>query len=185
MTLTPTKKVDLGFQAPDFSLPEPLTGKNISLQDVKGNNGTLVMFICNHCPYVKHIIKELVNIGNDYIPKGIGMAAINSNDVKNFPDDHPDRMKVLATELDFPFPYLFDESQEIAKAYQAACTPDFNLFDAEGKCVYRGQLDGSRPGNDIPVTGTDLRTALDLIVQGKKVPEQQTPSVGCNIKWKD
>ena len=184
MSLTPTKAVALGFDAPDFKLPEPRSGKNIALKDVKGEKGTLVMFICNHCPFVKHVIRELVNIGNDYIPKGIGMVAINSNDVKNYPDDHPDKMKLLAEKLDFPFPYLFDESQEVAKAYDAACTPDFNLFDAESKCVYRGQLDGSRPGNDIPVTGTDLRKALDLVTNGENVPEKQTPSVGCNIKWK-
>jgi thiol-disulfide isomerase/thioredoxin len=184
MSLTPTKKIDLGFQAPDFSLPEPLTDKMITLEDVKGVKGTLVMFICNHCPYVKHIIHELVNIGNDYLPEGIGMVAINSNDVSKYPDDHPDKMKILAKQLGFPFPYLFDESQEIAKAYHAACTPDFNLFDAKGQCVYRGQLDGSRPGNDIAVTGSDLRTALGFVVNGDKVPEQQTPSVGCNIKWK-
>ena len=184
MSLTPTKKVALGFSAPDFNLPEPLSGKNISLNDVKGEKGTLVMFICNHCPYVKHIIHELVNIGNDYITKGMGMVAINSNDVDNYLDDHPDKMKMLAKDLNFPFPYLFDESQEVAKAYDAACTPDFDLFDEDGKCVYRGQLDGSRPGNNIPVTGTDLREALDKVIEGGKVPEQQTPSVGCNIKWK-
>ncbi|MCB2207204.1 MAG: thioredoxin family protein [Bacteroidetes bacterium] len=184
MSLTPTKAVALGFNAPDFNLPEARSGKNISLKDVKSEKGTLVMFICNHCPFVKHVIHELVLIGNEYITKGIGMVAINSNDVKNYPEDHPDKMKLLAKELDFPFPYLFDESQEVAKAYDAACTPDFNLFDADGKCVYRGQLDGSRPGNDIPVTGTDLRKALTLVVKGEKVPEKQTPSVGCNIKWK-
>lgn len=184
MSLTPTKKVALGFAAPDFKLPEPLSGNSCSFKDVKGKKGTLVMFICNHCPYVKHVIHELVNIGNDYIPKGIGMVAINSNDVKNYPEDHPDKMKLLAKELNFPFPYLFDESQEVAKAYDAACTPDFDLFDTDGKCVYRGQLDGSRPGNNIPVTGDDLRKALEQVVKGEKVPEQQIPSVGCNIKWK-
>lgn len=184
MSLTPTKAVALGFDAPDFNLPEPLSGKNISLQDIKGKKGTLVMFICNHCPYVKHVIHELVNIGNEYMPKGIGMVAINSNDVKNYPDDHPEKMKLLAKELKFPFSYLFDESQKVAKAYDAACTPDFDLFDSNGKCVYRGQLDGSRPGNNIPVTGKDLRIALDQVIKGEKVPEPQTPSVGCNIKWK-
>jgi peroxiredoxin len=184
MSLTPTKAVALGFTAPGFYLPEPRTGKNVSLKDVKGEKGTLVMFICNHCPYVKHVIHELVNIGNEYMQKGIGIAAINSNDVKNYPEDHPDKMIVLAEELNFPFPYLFDESQEVAKAYDAACTPDFDLFDADGKCVYRGQLDGSRPGNNIPVTGADLRKALEQLVKGDKVPSKQIPSVGCNIKWK-
>lgn len=184
MSLTPTKKVALGFSAPDFNLHEPLSGKNISLCDVKGEKGTLVMFICNHCPYVKHVIHELVGIGNDYITKGIGVVAINSNDVDNYPDDHPDKMKMLAKDLNFPFPYLFDESQKVAKAYDAACTPDFDLFDTNGKCVYRGQLDGSRPGNNIPVTGTDLRMALDKVIEGGKIPEPQTPSIGCNIKWK-
>jgi len=130
------------------------------------------------------VIHELINIGNDYLPQGIGVVAINSNDVGNYPDDHPDKMKVLAAELGFPFPYLYDESQEVAKAYDAACTPDFDLFDANGKCVYRGQLDASRPGNNVPVSGKDLRTALDLVVSGKEVPANQIPSVGCNIKWR-
>jgi peroxiredoxin len=184
MSLTPTKAVALGFEAPDFNLTEPKSGRNLSFKDIKGEKGTLVMFICNHCPYVKHVIHELVNIGNDYMQKGIGMVAINSNDVKNYPEDNPEKMKELATELNFPFPYLYDESQEVAKAYDAACTPDFDLFDADGKCVYRGQLDGSRPGNKIPVTGANLRKALEQVVKGEKVPEQQIPSVGCNIKWK-
>lgn len=185
MSLTPTKPVALGFEAPDFILPDPRSGKNISLDEVKGEKGTLVMFICNHCPYVKHIIDELVNIGNDYISEGIGIVAINSNDIEKYPDDHPDKMKILATELNFPFPYLFDESQKVAKAYDAACTPDFDLFDANGKCIYRGQLDGSRPGNNIPVTGEDLRKALNQVLKGEKVPKKQMPSIGCNIKWKE
>jgi len=184
MARTPTTQIPLGFEAPDFKLPEPLTGKMVSLGVVKGQKGTLVMFICNHCPFVKHVIDELVNIGNDYMDKGIGMVAINSNDVENYPDDHPEKMKELAEKLNFPFPYLYDESQEVAKAYTAACTPDFNLFNANGRCVYRGQLDGSRPGNDIPVTGVDLRAALDKVINGEPVPEEQTPSIGCNIKWK-
>jgi peroxiredoxin len=125
MARTPTKQIPLGFQAPDFALPEPLTGKTVALDDVKGENGTLVMFICNHCPFVKHVLDELVSLGNDYMSKGIGMVAINPNDVENYPDDHPDKMKELAAEKQFPFPYLYDESQEVARAYEAACTPDF------------------------------------------------------------
>jgi len=185
MARTPTKYIPLGFGAPDFNLPEPLTGKMVSLNEVKGERGTLIMFICNHCPYVKHVIDELIKIGFDYKDKGIGIAAINSNDVENYPDDHPEKMKALANEKNFPFPYLYDESQDVAKAYDAACTPDFDLFDANGKCVYRGQLDGARPGNDVPVTGTDLRNALDQVLNGEKVSEDQMPSIGCNIKWKE
>lgn len=184
MSLTPTKPIKLGFEIPKFKLRDAITNHDISSQDIIGEKGTLVMFICNHCPYVLHVIHELVKIGYDYMPQGIGVVAINSNDVINYPDDHPDRMKELALSLKFPYPYLFDESQEVAKAYDAACTPDFNLFDADGKCVYRGQLDGSRPGNSIPVNGKDLREALDLVVAGKEVPLKQQPSTGCNIKWK-
>ena len=178
-----TPVCDFGHGAPEFSLPG-VDGRVWSLGECRGEKGLLVMFICNHCPYVKHVIHELINIGNDYLPQGIGVVAINSNDVGNYPDDHPDKMKVLAAELGFPFPYLYDESQEVAKAYDAACTPDFDLFDANGKCVYRGQLDASRPGNNVPVSGKDLRTALDLVVSGKEVPANQIPSVGCNIKWR-
>lgn len=184
MARTPTTQIPLGFIAPDFNLPEPLTGKMVSLSDVKGKNGTLVMFICNHCPFVIHVIDQLVKIGYKYKDKGIGIVAINSNDVENYPDDHPDKMVEFAKKLHFPFPYLFDESQQVAKAYEAACTPDFNVFDADGKCVYRGQLDGARPGNEIPVTGVDLRAALDQVIRGEKVSENQMPSIGCNIKWK-
>ena len=184
MARTPTNQIPLGFKAPDFELPEPLTGRMVSLEEVMGKKGTLVMFICNHCPFVIHVRDELVSIGNDYMPKGIGMVAINSNDVANYPADSPDKMKELEKGEKFPFPYLFDDSQDTAKAYDAACTPDFNLFDADGKCVYRGQLDGARPGNDVPVSGSDLRKAMDLVLNGDKVPEDQMPSIGCNIKWK-
>jgi len=184
MSLTPTTQIPLGFTAPDFNLPDAVSGNKISFKDIQGEKGTLVMFICNHCPFVKHVIEELVRLGHDYIPKGVGVVAINSNDVKNYPDDHPVKMKELAEQLGFPFPYLFDESQEVAQAYDAACTPDYNLFDAEAKCVYRGQLDASRPGNNEPVNGADMRKAMDLVVNGQEVPEDQTPCVGCNIKWK-
>lgn len=184
MSLTPTKSIPLGFKAPEFNLIDVISGKKTGFKEIRGEKGTLIMFICNHCPYVKHVIHELVNIGNDYLSQGIGIVAINSNDIENYPDDHPNKMKELANELGFPFPYLFDETQEVAKAYDAECTPDFDLFDAEEKCVYRGQLDASRPGNDMPVNGNDLRKALDLVVAGKEVPAEQIPSIGCNIKWK-
>lgn len=185
MSLTPTKQIALGFEMPYFKLKDAITGKMVSSDEVKGEKGTLVIFMCNHCPYVLHVIHELIKIGYDYIPNGIGVVAINSNDVEKYPDDHPDRMKELALSLKFPYPYLFDETQEVAKDYDAACTPDFNLFDVEGKCVYRGQLDSSRPGNDNPVNGKDLRAALDLVIEGKTVPSKQIPSTGCNIKWKE
>lgn len=184
MSLTPTKQIALGFDMPYFMLRDVISEKELTSIDIQGAKGTLVMFICNHCPYVKHVIHELVKIGYDYLDKGIGMVAINSNDVNNYPDDDPVKMRELALSLKFPFPYLFDETQKVAKAYDAACTPDFNLFDANGKCVYRGQLDSSRPGNDKPVDGKDLRAALDLVIAGKPVPEKQIPSTGCNIKWK-
>lgn len=185
MALTFTKPITLGFRAPDFTLPDTVSGKNLSFDDIKGEKGTLIIFICNHCPYVKHVIHELVNIGNEYMAKGIGMAVISPNDVEAHPEDRPEKMKVWAEELKFPFPYLYDESQETAKAYEAACTPDFDLFDMDDRCVYRGQLDGARPGNDIPVTGEDLRKALDLLLAGKEVDRDQTPSAGCGIKWKE
>jgi len=185
MALTPTKKIEMGFKLPLFELPDTISGKTITHKDIKGKKGTLVMFICNHCPYVLHVIQELIKIGYDYKDKGIGIVAISSNDVVNYPQDHPDRMKEMALSLKFPFPYLYDETQDVAKAYDAACTPDFNLFDADDKCVYRGQLDGSRPGNDIETDGSDLRKALDLVIAGKEVPKEQIPSTGCGIKWKE
>lgn len=144
----------------------------------------MVMFICNHCPFVVHVMDELVNVANDYKNKGIGFVAISSNDVSTHPTDSPELMKKLADEKSFPFPYLYDESQEVAKAYTAACTPDFSVFDADNNCVYRGQLDSSRPGNDEPVNGADLRGVLDDLLLGKSISENQIPSIGCNIKWK-
>lgn len=185
MALTFTKPISLSFKAPDFSLLDVVSERKLSFADIKGKKGTLIVFICNHCPYVKHVIHELVRIGKEYKSKGIGMAVINPNDVEAYPEDHPDRMKEWAEELDFPFPYLYDKTQETAKAYQAACTPDFDLFDERDLCVYRGQLDGARPGNDIPVTGKDLREALEQLISGKNIPEKQTPSAGCGIKWKE
>lgn len=179
-----TTPIPLGFQAPDFKLPDTITGKDLSLNDLKSDKATVVMFICNHCPYVKHVIDGIVSMANDYIPRGVSFIAINSNDVENYPEDSPEKMKEFAKEKAFPFPYLFDESQEVAKAYHAACTPDFSIFDGNLECAYRGQMDPARPGNDKPVTGEDIRAALDAILDGKPVPEQQVPSVGCSIKWK-
>ena len=184
MARTPTKMIPLGFQAPEFKLSDVVSGKELSLSELKSNKATVVAFICNHCPFVKHIIKEMVQVGKDYIPKGVAFVMINSNDVVNYPDDSPEKMKEFATENDFPFPYLFDETQEVAKAYDAACTPDFNVMDGDGKVVYRGQFDESRPENGKPVTGKDLRYTLDLLLKSEKIPEDQIPSVGCNIKWK-
>lgn len=184
MALTPTKQIPLGFEAPKFFLPDMISGRTLSYDDIKGEKGTLVMFICNHCPYVKHVVHELVRLANDYMPKGIGFVAINSNDALKYPEDSPEKMKTFASEHRFPFPYLYDESQDVAKAYDAVCTPDFDLFDAGNRCVYRGRLDGARPGNDVPVTGEDMRRALDQLLSGIPIPSEQLPSMGCNIKWK-
>ena len=174
----------LGTKAPDFRLPSPVSGGEYSLGDLKSDKATVVMFICNHCPYVKHVQKELVDLANDYMPKGISFVAINSNNVEKYPDDSPENMKKVAERFGYPFEYLFDETQETARAYGAECTPDFFVFDSGLGCVYRGQLDDSRPGNGKPVTGADLRKALDSILNGESVPEDQVPSIGCNIKWK-
>jgi thiol-disulfide isomerase/thioredoxin len=184
MALTPSNMIDLGTNAPDFKLLNTVTGEPYGLKDIIDSKATVIMFICNHCPYVKHVILELVKLARDYQSKGISFIAINSNDAIAYPEDAPKKMTQLAKQLGFSFPYLYDETQSTAKAYQAACTPDFFIFDKELLCVYRGQLDGSRPGNKIPVTGTDIRSALDNILQGKPVSPQQQPSMGCNIKWK-
>jgi peroxiredoxin len=184
MSATASNMLALGTKAPDFDLQDVISGKNVSLYDLKINKATVIMFICNHCPYVKHIIHELVKLANEYIPKGITFIAISSNDIENYPEDSPEKMEQIAIELGYPFPYLFDETQEIAKAYHAACTPDFYIFDKGLKLVYRGQFDDSRPGNNIAVTGMDIRKALDNIIIGKRVDENQKASVGCNIKWK-
>jgi len=175
--------LELGTTAPEFSLPD-IDGENIDLEHFKETRALLVMFLSNHCPFVKHITFELASIARDYQQKGIGVVGIMANDVENYPDDSPERMIEEVQANDYTFPYLYDESQDVAKAYRAACTPDFFLFDGDRKLVYRGQLDDSRPGNGIPVSGKDLRTALDLLLQGKPQPEAQTPSIGCNIKWK-
>ncbi len=185
MVQTPSNMMPLGTQAPEFTLPDTVSGKDLSLQDLKGSSATLIMFICNHCPFVMHIQNELVKLGQDYLSKGVGIVAISSNDVANYPEDSPEKMKFLADSLGYSFPYLYDETQQVAKEYDASCTPDFFIFDKNLKCVYRGQLDDSRPGNDILVTGVDLRSALDSIIAGKAVNQPQKPSVGCNIKWKN
>lgn len=184
MALTESNMLDLGTTAPDFTLPDTISDKNISYTDIKGKHATLVMFICNHCPYVIHINDELVQLANDYSEKGVGFVAISSNDVENYPQDGPLKMKEHAAECKYPFPYLYDESQEIAKAYDAACTPDFYLFDESSILKYRGQLCASRPGSSVPVTGEDLRKAIDLVLQGSELSPVQKPSAGCNIKWK-
>lgn len=184
MARTPTAKIGLGYIAHDFNLPNVVTELSVNLASVRGDNGTVVMFICNHCPFVVHVMDELIRIGNDHTERGIGFVAISSNDVANYPEDSPEKMKELALEKSFPFPYLYDETQEVAKAYFAACTPDFSVFDANDRCVYRGQLDDSRPGNSEPVNGKDLRNVLDLLIIGKPAPTDQKPSIGCNIKWK-
>lgn len=184
MARTPSNMLPLGTVAPNFSLTDTVTDKTLDLNALSGEKGTLIMFICNHCPFVKHVNAELTNLGKEYQSKGIGFVAISSNDVKNYPQDAPDLMKQTAAEEGYTFPYLYDETQEIAKAYDAACTPDFFLFNANLKLVYRGQLDNSRPGNDIPVTGHDLRKAMEAVLSGEKVDPEQKPSIGCNIKWK-
>ena len=184
MAETPTKEIELGFKAPEFRLKDVISGEMMTFEDVRESKGTLIVFICNHCPFVKHIMDELVKVGKEYMPRGIGMAMIMSNDVDTHPQDSPEKMKEFAQEKNFPFPYLYDETQQVAKDYHAACTPDFNLFDRDGHCVYRGQFDDSRPGNDKPVNGQDIRVALDAVLGGYHVPEPHRPSTGCNIKWK-
>jgi len=176
--------IKLGTKAPKFTLPDT-DGKEISIDEVKDKNGLLVMFICNHCPFVKLIKEELARFAKEYQEKGIGIAAINANDVENYPDDRPEKMKEEAERFGYSFPYLYDESQEVAKAYGAACTPDFFLFDHNLKLVYRGQFDSARPGNGIEVSGKDLRKAADALIAEEQIPEEeQKPSIGCNIKWK-
>ena len=173
-----------GTKAPNFNLLNTVNDEFLSLETAKGAKGTVIMFICNHCPFVIHVNAELVKIANDYQQKGIHFIAISANDVENYPQDSPALMKKLASEENFPFPYLYDETQEVAKAYDAACTPDFYVFNADLKAVYHGQLDDSRPGNGKPVTGIDLRNSLDNLLEHKPVLENQKPSVGCGIKWK-
>ncbi len=184
MALTESTMLELGTTAPDFALTCVVTGKKIRRDDFRGKHTLLVMFICAHCPYVKHIEKGLAALGKDYAGKPIGIVAISSNDVTTHPADSPAGLKEQARTFGFNFPYLYDETQAVARAYKAACTPDFFLFDSNLHLVYRGQFDSSRPGNGIPVTGKDLRAAIDLVLAGKPAPKEQLPSIGCNIKWK-
>jgi peroxiredoxin len=183
MAETASTMLVLGTPAPLFSLPDT-EGKVVNLEDFKDAPAVLVIFMCNHCPFVKHVLDEMVELIKEYQAKGVAAVGINSNDVKNFPEDSLEKMAQVAEEKDFTFSYLYDETQEVAKAYRAACTPDFFLFDKEQRLVYRGQMDGSRPGNSIPVNGEDLRAALDAVLEGREVSSEQKPSIGCNIKWK-
>ncbi len=185
MVKTVSNMLPLGTQAPAFTLKDVITGEQVKLSKAQGVNGTVIMFICNHCPYVKHVNAELTRLANDYKEKGIQFIAINSNNVEQYPVDSPENMIITASENQYPFPYLFDKTQEVAKAYHAACTPDFYLFDENLELVYRGQLDDSRPGNHIPVTGQSLRDALENLLDNKPISPVQKPSLGCNIKWKN
>ncbi len=177
--------LSIGTKAPDFKLVDTVNGASVSLGEVKGDKGTLIMFICNHCPFVKRVETGLAQLGKDYVNSEIGIVAINANDAVGYPEDAPDKMKTKAEQLGYVFPYLYDETQEVARAYDAVCTPDFFIFDGELKCVYRGQFDDARPGNNASVTGADLRCVMDLLIAGETAPtEGQIPSVGCSIKWK-
>jgi peroxiredoxin len=177
--------VPLGTTAVSFALPEPVSGKILTLNSLKSEKATAILFICNHCPFVKHVNNELVRLANEYMQKGVSFIAISSNDATEFPEDSPQKMKIISRELKYPFPYLYDESQKVARAYHAACTPDFFIYNSDLKLVYRGQLDESRPSNTIPVTGKDIRTALDSLLANKPVSKQQKASIGCSIKWKN
>ena len=184
MAKTPSNMVSLGTTAHNFKLPDVISQKMVSLDQIKGLNGTLIMFICNHCPYVKHVNATIVNLAKKYKQDGINFIAISSNDVENYPEDSPKLMKVNAVENNYVFPYLYDESQEIAKSYDAACTPDFYLYDSDLLLVYRGQLDDSRPGNGLSCDGKDISNAIECLINGEENSQIQKPSIGCNIKWK-
>lgn len=184
MAALETIPIPLGFEAPHFKLLDVTTDTDQSLSELRGNRATVIMFICNHCPFVKHINTALVALANDYIPQGIAFIAISSNDAERYPEDSPEKMAQLAQTVGYPFPYLYDETQNVARAYQAACTPDFNIFDANLRCVYRGQLDDSRPSNQIQPSGTDIRAALDALLNHQPIAYLQRPSIGCSIKWK-
>lgn len=184
MARTPSNMIPLGTIAPEFYLKDTNSNNSYSFEDLKGSKGTLVIFMCNHCPFVLHVIKEIVMIANDYRVQGLGIVAISSNDIEKYPEDSPEKMTEFAFQNKIDFPYLFDETQEIAKAYDAACTPDFFLFDSQNKLFYRGQLDDSRPGNGIPLSGSDLRSAIDALIYNRTLSDIQKPSIGCNIKWK-
>jgi peroxiredoxin len=183
MVMTASTMLALGTKAPDFSLPDT-QGNIVSLSHFDDAKALLVVFMCNHCPFVKHILDHFVEMAKEYRREGVAVVGINSNDAAGYPEDRPEMMAKVAKEKGFAFPYLYDATQEVAQSYHAACTPDFFLFDKDRKLVYRGQMDDSRPGNNVPITGTDLRAALDAVLEGEPVPERQRPSMGCNIKWK-
>ena len=183
MVAVPSTMLELGTRAPHFALPDT-DGRTVSLDDLRGAPALLVMFLCNHCPYVRHLRTALAELGREYQARGVAVVGIMSNDVERYPADHPDRMREERADAGWTFPYLYDATQEVAHAYRAACTPDFFLFDAEQRLAYRGQFDDSRPKNELPVTGRDLRAALDAVLAGRPVPTEQIPSIGCNIKWK-
>lgn len=184
MARTPSSMLALGTVAPNFELPDTQTNQVVQLSDIRGEQGTLIVFICNHCPFVIHLIEPLAQLANTYLKKGIGVAFISSNDVENYPQDGPEQMYDFGQEHQFEFPYLYDESQSVAQSYGAACTPDFYVFDPKDRLVYRGQFDDSRPGNEIPVSGKSVQEALENLIQGKSPLSNQHPSLGCNIKWK-
>lgn len=184
MSLTPSKSLPKGSLAPIFSLQDVVSQELKNLNDLKSNKATVIIFMCNHCPYVRHILPQLILVANEYISKGVSFIAINSNDIESFPEDSPQEMKKIANKLKFPFPYLFDKNQDVAKAYDAACTPEFYIFDKDLKRIYHGQFDDSRPGNDVPVTGSDLKKALNQMLNDEEIFSKQKPSTGCNIKWK-
>jgi len=176
--------IPLGTPAQDFTLPDAITGSSFSLEELKGDNATVIMFICNHCPFVIHVVDQLISLPLDYMLKGISFTAVSSNDIISYPQDSPGKMREFGKKHGFSFPYLYDESQDVARSYSAACTPDFFIFNKDMRLVYRGQMDNSRPGNNIPVTGSDIRNALDRVIEGKEVDPVQRPSIGCSIKWK-
>jgi peroxiredoxin len=184
MARTESMMLALGTPAPEFELPDVVSGKPVQLGDFSRKKALLVMFICRHCPFVKHVQNELARLGKDYASQSLGIVAISANDADAYPDDSPESLREMATELGFNFPLCYDESQDVARAYSAACTPDFFLFDEKRRLAYRGQLDDSRPGNGKPVTGRDLRAAIDALLTGRPVNPNQTPSIGCNIKWR-
>ena len=184
MALTPSNMLALGTKAPSFILPDTLSGRELSLEGIQSDKATVVMFICNHCPYVIHVNDEIVRIANDYIPQGVSFVAISSNDVEKYPVDSPENMTGFANQSGYTFPYLYDKDQSVAKAYDAACTPDFYVFDGNMELAYRGRMDGSSPGNGVVNDGIDLREAIQNIMDGNPAPEEQIPSMGCNIKWK-
>ncbi len=184
MALVPSTMLELGSRAADFSLPEPATGRSVALADFEGSRALLVAFLSNHCPFVKHIADRFAAVAAHYEPRSVAIVGINANDIANYPDDSPQRMKDEVRRRGYTFPYLFDETQEVAKAYRAACTPDFFLFDADRRLVYRGQFDSSRPSSGVTVSGDDLCAAIDAVLAGRVPSGDQVPSVGCNIKWK-